>query len=147
MLYQLSYQANWELAFTWVDHKPVDDGYRCIYLMKCTNFTGMAEVRVRIPVEAFLVLLKCPLKSCQDHTHSFQSAVLIHRIHPFHHISIIYGLMVEPHNDQLPVGLIIQLLGHCNGIAEARVRISVQAFLATAKVAQKNCEDHTHTQQ
>ena len=30
VLYQLSYQANWELVITWVNDKPVDDGYRSI---------------------------------------------------------------------------------------------------------------------
>ena len=38
-----------------------------------------------------------------------------------------YGLIYDPHNDLLPVGLIAQLLGNCIGIAEVRVRIPVQA--------------------
>jgi len=32
VLHQLSYQANWELGDMWVDDKPVDDGYRSIYI-------------------------------------------------------------------------------------------------------------------
>ena len=60
--------------------------------------------------------------------------------------------MIESDNDQLSVGLKAQLLGHCIGIDEVRVRIAVrvwkfQAFLASAKVALKNCEDHTHSKQ
>ena len=35
-------------------------------------------------------------------------------------ISIIYGLMIDPHNNQQPVGLIAQLADHCTSIAEAR---------------------------
>ena len=31
VLYQSSYQANWELVFIWVHDKPVDDGYRMKY--------------------------------------------------------------------------------------------------------------------
>ena len=31
VLYQFSYQANWELVVMSVDCKPVDDGYRYIY--------------------------------------------------------------------------------------------------------------------
>ena len=33
VVYQLSYQANCELVIMWVDYKPVDDGYRSIYLI------------------------------------------------------------------------------------------------------------------
>ena len=31
-LCQLSYQAIWELVITWVDYKPIDNWYRCIYI-------------------------------------------------------------------------------------------------------------------
>ena len=44
-------------------------------------------------------------------------------------ISIIYGPIIDAHNDQLPVGLMTQLVEHCIGI--------FQAFLATALVALK----------
>ena len=33
MLYQLSCRANWELVILWVDYRPTDDGYRCLYEM------------------------------------------------------------------------------------------------------------------
>ena len=33
----------------------------------------------------------------------------------------IYGLIIDPHNNQLVVSLIAQLLEHCTGIAEVRV--------------------------
>ena len=33
MLYQLSCRANWELVIIWVDYRPTDDGYRCLYKM------------------------------------------------------------------------------------------------------------------
>ena len=46
-------------------------------------------------------------------------------------IIIIYpnisGLIIGPHNDLLPVCLMAQLVQHCTGIAEVRVRILVQA--------------------
>ena len=39
---------------------------------------------------------------------------------------------INPQNDhELPLGLIGELVEHCNGIAEFRVQIPVQAFLAT----------------
>ena len=36
----------------------------------------------------------------------------------------IYGLLIDPHNDLLPVSVIAQLLEHCGGIKEARGSIS-----------------------
>ena len=35
----------------------------------------------------------------------------------------IYGLIIDPHNDQLPFALIDQLVQHCPGIAQDRVRV------------------------
>ena len=35
-------------------------------------------------------------------------------------ISIIYRCIIDPHNNQLPVGQIAQLVEHCIGIAEIR---------------------------
>ena len=45
---------------------------------------------------------------------------------------IIYGLLIDPHNDQLSVGLIAQLIEHCTGILEVKVRIRVQAWIFQA---------------
>ena len=39
-------------------------------------------------------------------------------------ISTIYGLIIDSHNDQLPVGLIAQLEEHCTGIAEVSVWVT-----------------------
>ena len=36
-------------------------------------------------------------------------------------ISIFYGPIFDPHDNQLPVDLIAQLVEHCTGIAEVRV--------------------------
>ena len=36
----------------------------------------------------------------------------------------IYAIIVDPQNDQLPVGLIAQLVEHCTRIAEVRVNYS-----------------------
>ena len=43
--------------------------------------------------------------------------------HIYRSISIIYGLIIDSHNDYLPFGLIYQLFEHCTGNAELRVRI------------------------
>ena len=43
-----------------------------------------------------------------------------------------YGVMIDPHNDLIPVGLRGQLVEHCTGIAEVRVGILIRAFLSAA---------------
>ena len=45
------------------------------------------------------------------------------------HTSTIYGLIIDPHNNQLPVGLIAQLVEHCTGIAEVRVLVPFRSFI------------------
>ena len=61
----------------------------------------------------------------------------------------IYGLIINPHNDQRPLGLIAQLVKNQTPIAEVRVRILgqkriFQAFLAASLVALK-CGDQIHS--
>ena len=36
-------------------------------------------------------------------------------------IFIIYRLIMDPHNDQHPVGLIVQMVEHCTGLSEVSV--------------------------
>lgn len=60
-----------------------------------------------------------------------------------------YGLIIDPHDDQPPFGLIAQLVGHsaqlvrhCTGIVAVRVRVPAlasifHAFLATPEVVLK----------
>ena len=35
--------------------------------------------------------------------------------------AMIYGLHIDPHNDQLPVGLISQMVEYCAGISDVRL--------------------------
>ena len=51
----------------------------------------------------------------------------------------------DPHIYQFLVGAIAQLVEHCTSIAEVRVCISVQTFLATYLHSTKNCEDHSNS--
>ena len=44
-----------------------------------------------------------------------------------------YRLIIDWHNNLLPVGLIAQLVEHCNSIAEVRVQFPIQAFLVAAQ--------------
>ena len=41
-------------------------------------------------------------------------------------------LIIKPHNKQLQGDLLAQLVEHCTGISEVKVRIPIQAFLVTA---------------
>ena len=45
-------------------------------------------------------------------------------------------LLIGTRNDQLPVGLIAQLLEHCIRIAEVRVRVPLRPFYYLSTVAQ-----------
>ena len=42
-------------------------------------------------------------------------------------MSTIYGLIIDPHNDYLPIGLMAQLVKHCSGITDVRVRVLFRA--------------------
>ena len=47
----------------------------------------------------------------------------------------IYGLIIDPHNDLLSIGLIAQLVEHCTSITGVRVRTSL------------NCDHQIHSSQ
>ena len=49
--YQLSYQVNWELVVMWVDYKPVDYGYRSIYLI-LIHEVHVSELQIKINMYA-----------------------------------------------------------------------------------------------
>lgn len=62
----------------------------------------------------------------------------------YYHVSPHLRLTRDPHNDQIPVGLTAQLVEHCTGIAEVRVQIPGQAFLAAALISSaKTGMNHT----
>ena len=46
------------------------------------------------------------------------------------HTFTIYGLIIDPHDVQLLVGLIAQMLEHCAGIPEVRVGVPFQAWIS-----------------
>jgi len=61
----------------------------------------------------------------------------------------IYGLIIDPHNDLLPVGLIAELVEDCTGITGFRVWIIIQAWVfqafLTAASAVVKCNDQIHS--
>ena len=53
--------------------------------------------------------------------------------------------MIDPHSDQLPVGLIAQQVKHFTSTSgPVKVWIFLGLFFATAQAARNNCEDHYH---
>ena len=59
------------------------------------------------------------------------SAVQIYDFHIFKAVySPLHGFIWNQHNDQLPVGLLAQLVEHCTGIAEVMGSNPVQAFFS-----------------
>ena len=60
-------------------------------------------------------IMSCYLSSSERKTSKIQ---LFHQLKP-----IIYWLIIDPHNDQHPVGLVAQLVELCSGIAEVKVRV------------------------
>ena len=92
-------------------------------------------VMIRVPVQAFLAItyIRLTLRGSYTGVSIYSLNRCISYIIFIRSISIIYGLIVDPHNDQLSVGLIAQVKWsmHCTGIAEVTIRVHVQAFLAT----------------
>ena len=50
-------------------------------------------------------------------------------------MSVIYGLVIDKLNDELPLGQIAQLVEHCTGITEVSVRVPAQALIFQAFLA------------
>ena len=51
---------------------------------------------------------------------------------------------MDPHNGQLPVGLIAQLVEHCTGMAEVRVQDPFRPFSPYCLSSDHNCKDQLH---
>ena len=68
------------------------------------------------------------------------------KIHPFHlpgsAPDTFNGFIIDPRDDQLPVGLIAQLVEHCSSIAEVRVQVPLMPFSCCYLKSSHNCGDH-----
>ena len=51
--------------------------------------------------------------------------------------SIIYGLIIDPDNEQLPIDLIAQLAEHCTDTAEVMGSNQIQSFLTAIQLVLK----------
>ena len=75
------------------------------------------------------------------------SAVQIYVSYIYIHLFILHGYITNSQYDQLPVGLIAQLVEHCTGIAEVmgsnpvQAWIFFQAFFSQLLKLRSNCED------
>ena len=66
------------------------------------------------------------------------------------HISTIHGLIIDAHDDQLPVGFIVQLVEHCTGIAEGRGQVLLRLeffkpFFCYSSSSINNVKNHVPT--
>ena len=66
------------------------------------------------------------------------SAVQIYVSYIYIHLFILHGFITNSQHDQLPVGLIAQLVEHCTGIAEVMGSNSVQAWIFF-RLSFRNC--------
>ena len=83
----------------WVYEKPVDI---CILMNETLFELPMARISV---ICSYVMLLKCEISLTEMQ------------------ISTICGLIIAPHSDQFPVGLIIQLVEHCTGVTKVRLQV------------------------
>ena len=98
----------------------VDDSQKST-CVTATPQAGSKGKRVR-----FLLLLKY----CSSFIFTSLSAVQIHDFHIFTTVySPLHGFIWNQHSDQLPVGLLAQLVEHCTGIAEVMGSNPVQAWI------------------
>ena len=76
--------------------------------------------------QAFFSQLLKLRSNCEDLS-SISSAVQIYVSHIYIHLFILHGYITNSQYDQLPDGLIAQLVEHCTGIAEVMGSNPVQA--------------------
>ena len=106
----------------------------------------LALVMIRVPVQAFLAItyIRLTLRRSYTGVSIYSPNRCISYIIFIRSISIIYGLIVDPHNDQLSVDLIAQVKW---STAPASQR---SLFESTFKpfsllLHAKNCEDYIHS--
>ena len=94
------------------------------------------QMLIAIPNDQMLILrwsnLFIPIQI--SNTQKDSCVTIINTLH------VICRLLIDPHNDKLPVGLIAQLVDYCTGIPEVVVWIPVQTFLVVAKAALKHSD-------
>ena len=99
--------------------------------------TGIAEVMASNPVQAW-IFFRFQLLNCLSWVYNCDDQTYLHFILRSSNIwnfiyslvfFIFYGYITNSQNDQLPVGLIAQLVEHCTGIAEVMASNPVQAWI------------------
>ena len=98
VLYQLSYQANWELAIKYAHGKPVHIRFICIYMMWWNIWIHIFELRIEtIPVWIILA----DIRIIHSEIGSIRSSDTW--IHVFHHITYLFKMFgLDVHNLQVP---------------------------------------------
>ena len=117
--------------------------------------TGIAEVMGSNPIQAkiffrlsFRNCLSCVVITARIFLlFDLSSAVQIYVSYIYSHLFILHGYITNSQYDQLPVGLMAQLVEHCTGIAEVmgsnpvQAWIFFQAFFSQLLKLRSNCED------
>ena len=107
--------------------------------------TGIAEVMGSNPVQAWIFFrlsfrncLSCVVTARIFLLFNLSSAVQIYVPYIYIHLFILNGYITNSQYDQLPVGLIAQLVEHCTGIAEVMGSNPVQAWIFF-RLSFRNC--------
>ena len=107
--------------------------------------TGIAEVMGSNPVQAWIFFrlsfrncLSCVVTARIFLLFDLSSAVQIYVPYIYIHLFILHGYITNSQYDQLPVGLIAQLVEHCTGIAEVMGSNPVQAW-SFFRLSFRNC--------
>ena len=129
--------------------------------MHVEHCTGITEVMRSTPIQAWIFFLGLIFTTAQavfiiaNITFIFTSLCAVH-VYNFHIFTVIYsslhGFTLNQHNDQLPVGLLAQLVEHCTGIAKVMNSSPVQAwfffffrpYFQYCSSSVHNCEDRFH---
>ena len=103
-------------------------------------------VMIRVPVEAFLAItyIRLTLRGSYTGVSIYSPNRCISYIIFIRSISIIYGLIVDPHNDQLSVGLIAQVKWS-TAPASQRSRFESTFKPFSLLLHAKNCEHYIHS--
>ena len=104
--------------------------------MQVEHCTGITEVMRSTPIQAW-IFFRSYFHYCSSSfiianiAFIFTSLCAVH-VYNFHIFTVIYsslhGFTLNQHNDQLPVGLLAQLVKHCTGIAKVMNSSPVQAW-------------------
>ena len=119
--------------------------YQALIAQLVEHCTGIAEVMGSNPVQAWIFFrlsfrncLSCVVTARIFLLVDLSSAVQIYVPYIYIHLFILHGYITNSQYDQLPVGLIAQLVEHCTGIAEVIIIIIIIIIIKSLFILIKN---------